>query len=369
MSPSIHLVLLSSDRSDPSVCLVLDVNGRILEQRMLLAASTPAAAAANIRMVVAVPGEGVRTSFLNLPLRRPIQARAAALLLLDGELAGDAPAHLALGEPDGRRLACIASPDQMDAWLAQCATMGFSPDVLIPDYLLLPARGGTDACVVLASGERRLVRGPGLAFSAEAAVADLVLAEHPRAPTLAGAEALALLAKGALDPVIDLQQAAFGRRRADDPDARRVRRLRTLAVLLLASPLILVAAEALRLELSGRLLHHRSQALAVELTGSHAAHLDPVAAVDASLARLQGGGGFYGLTRALMQSVNAQPGVRLEAIEYGGLQLQADLAHVDPGAARAVADALQASGTKASLEQAQPGADGLRSRIRLGGPR
>lgn len=369
MKSSTHLVLLALDPAEPCVCLVLDDEGRILEHRMLATAS--AVAAPDTRVVVAVPGEQVRTPIIDLPLRRLDQARTAALLALDGEYAGDAPPHLALGEPDadGQRLACIASPGHMDAWLGQCASLGLSPDVLIPDYLLLPAATGTDECIVLALGDRRVVRGPGLAFSAEAAVADLVLAARHRAPELVGTDALALLAKGAIDPALDLQQGAYARRRADDPEARRGRRLHTLALLLLASPLILVALEAGRLEISGHLLQQRSQALAVELAGPGAARLDPVAAVDASLARSQGRGGFHGLTTALLQSVQAQPGVRLDAIEFDGRELKAELAHSDSGAARAVAEALQARGITASLEDLQGGADGPRSSIRLEGPR
>ena len=363
MNHALRLVLLAADPSAASPSLLLDAEGRILERRML---STTAKAPPGPRSVVAVPGERVRTLRLDLPLRNPAQARAAALLQLEGDLADEQEPHLALGElqADGTRLACVASAAQMRAWRAQAEALGIVPDILLPDHLLLPAAADAPICVA-ALDERWLARGPALAFSAEPALAEAALAGHPHATPVSGDAALRLLAAGALRPPLDLQQFAFAPRRDDDADARQARRLRWLLAALLASPLLLVAAEALRYEVSARLLRQRTQALAAEVADPQRARSEPLAATEAQLDRLRGIGGFNGLATTLLRAVQAQPGVRIERMDYIDGRLQALLAHPDAGAAKAVLDAVRAPAGAARLEAAEAGGDGPRSLIVL----
>jgi general secretion pathway protein L len=366
MNHPIRLVLLAADSSAASPCLLLDAEGRILERRML---SPGAPAAPGPRTVVAVPGERVRTLRLDVPLRHPAQARAAALLQLEGELADDEAPHLALGaiEADGTRLACVADAAQIRAWLAQAEALGIVPDTLVPDHLLLPAAADASTSVAVFEG-RWLARGQALAFSAEPALAEAALAGHPHTAPATGEAGLQLLASGALCPPLDLQQFAFAPRRNDDADARRARRRRWLVAALLASPLLLVAAEALRYEISARLLRQRAQALAAEVADPQHARAGPVAATEAQLARLRGTGGFNGLAATLLQAVQAQPAVRIEGMEYIDGRLQALIAHPDAGAANAVLESVRPQAT-ARLEDAAAGGDGPRSLVVLEGMR
>jgi general secretion pathway protein L len=354
--------LLAADPSAASPCLLLDAGGRILERRLL---SPGAPAAPGPRTVVAVPGERVRTLRLDLPLRNTLQARAAALLQLDGELAEDETPHLALGaiEADGTRLACVADAAQMRAWLAQAEAIGIVPDALLPDHLLLPAAADASTSVAVFDG-RWLARSQALAFSAEPALAEAALAGHPHAAPATAEAALQLLASGALCPPLDLQQFGFAPRRKDDAETRRTRRLRWLIAALLASPLLLVAVEALRYEISARLLRQRAQALAAAVADPQRARTEPVAATDAQLATLRGIGGFNGLAATLLHAVQAQPAVRIEHVEYADGRLRALLAHADAGAANAVLESVRPQAA-ARLEDAATGGDGPRSLLIL----
>lgn len=359
-----RLILLAPEPGKPSQSLLLDAKGRILERQALL----PGAVKAGVQppTVVAVPGERVRTLRLDLPLRNLSQARAAARLQLDGELAGEGHAHLALGEVDaaGTRLAVVVDGAQMLAWQAQLNALGVAADAVLPDHLLLPEPTSGQAGVATLQG-RVLVRGKSLFFSAEPGLADAVLAGHPHVPVPGGEDVLALLARGALHPALDLQQAGHARRR----DVGGGPRLRLLTALLVASPLVLVAAAALRHELSARLLDQRARALAADVADPRQAQSDPLAAVDAQLARLRGGSGFHGLAAILLPSVQAQPGLRIEHLEYGNGRLQAVLAGGNAGSTAALGEAVHAAGVQAVLEDAGREADGPRTRIVLEGRR
>lgn len=361
---AIRLILLPPRADAPVTCLLLDATGGVLEQRRLPAGAS-APPAVGLRCVLAVPGEQVRTTRLQLPLRNPMQARAAALLQLDGELAAEQEPHIALGalEDDGHRLAAVVDEMQMRAWLARAAALGLAPDVVLPDHLLLPALADGEPASVAALDGRVLVRGPRFAFSAEAALADAVLGTQPRQAMRTGDDALGLLARGAVRPPLDLCQYAFARH--PDAEGRRKRRLRVLAALLLASPLLLVAAEALRLEASRYLLLQRARALAAEVADPAQARIDPVAASDARLAQQRGDDGFNAMFAALLRAVQAQPGMRIEALDYAPGRLRAQLAHADAASLQAVNDALQATGLRSATDAGERGTDGLRSRLTL----
>lgn len=356
-----RLILLAPDPDKPSPSLLLDAQGRILERHALMPGS--AASGVQLPTVVAVPGERVRTLRLDLPLRNPLQARAAARLQLDGELGSEGDTHLALGEVDaaGTRLAVVVDAAQMLAWQDQLAALGIVADAVLPDHLLLPEPTSGHAGVATLEG-RVLVRGPSLAFSAEPGLADAVLAGHPHGPIPGGEEVLALLARGALRPALDLQQGNYARRRGPAGGAPR---LRLLTALLIASPLVLVAADALRHELSARWLKQQARTLAADVADPRLARADPLAAVDAQLTRLRGGSGFQGLAATLLPAVRAQPGVRIERLDYADARLQAVFAGGNAGTAAALGDAMRAAGLQALLEDAGRQADGPRTRITL----
>lgn len=363
ISATTRLVLLPPQADAPVHCLTVDPNGRVLEHLRLADGAPLPAAAAGSRCVLAVPGEHVRTLSLQLPLRNPLQARAAALLRLEGELAGEGEPHLALGPVDaeGHRLAVVVDASQMRAWLTRAATLGLEPDLVVPDHLLLPPVAEGEPVAVAALDERVLVRDPRGGFSAEATLAEAVLGPRPRQSPWSGAQAWEVLARGALHPPLDLRQYAFAQR--TDDQASPWRRLRWMAALLIASPLLLVAAEALRLEASRHLLVQRARALAADVATPTQAQIDPVAASDARLAELRGSDGFGGLLAALLHALQAQPGVRIEALDYAPGRLRAQLAHADAARLQAVQDTLQSAGMRAAADAGERTADGLRTRL------
>lgn len=354
-----RLVLLARTPAEPSPCLLLDARGDILARRALLPGTPPDPLAP--ATVVAVPGEHVRTLWLDVPLRNPEQARAAARVQLDGELAADAACHLALGAPeaDGARIVAVVDQAVMQAWVDQAAALGLATAALLPDHLLLPLN--TDPAPWAGTLDARIVvRGPRLAFTAEPALAEAVLADLPPAPVADAEPTLELIARGALQPALDLRQGGFAVRGATTGTARR--RLRVLAALLVASPLLLTAAGALRHELSARRLQHDAVRLAAAVADPAQARTDPLRAVEGRLDSLRGRAGFHGLARALLDAVGAHPSIHIEQLHYVDGRLQALLAGAAPDG---VQQALQAAGLQVAVQAVEDGTDGPRSRIDL----
>lgn len=354
-----RLVLLARTPAAPSACLLLDARGGILERGALVPGTPPDPAAP--ATVVAVPGEHVRTLWLDVPLRNPEQARAAARVQLDGELAADALCHLALGAPeaDGARIVVVVEHAVMQAWVDQAGALGLATAVLLPDHLLLPP--STDPAPCAGTLDARIVaRGSRLAFTAEPAIAEAVLADLPPAPVADPAQTLELIARGALQPALDLRQGSFA---AHGAEAGTGRRLRLLAAALVASPLLLTAAGALRYELAARRMHHDAVVLATAVAEPEQARADPLRAVETQLDALRGRSGFHGLAAALLDAVGAHPSMRIEQLDYADGRLQAVLAGAAPDG---VHQALQAAGLEATVHAMEDTTDGPRSRLELG---
>ena len=321
-----RILLLPADPAAAATCLVVDDDGRLLS-RARVAAGSPAPDAVDGRTILVVPGDAVRIDRLELRAHSGAQARAAAQALLAGRLARPSPLHVALDAEAGAATRLVASvdPARMREWLARAGAAGLEPVAAVPEQLLLPAVEQDDERIqVLDAGDRWLVRGPRLAFSAAPALAARVLGEHPRVPLRGGLEALAARA---LHPEIDLLQDAFAPASARMP-APGWRRLGWLAAALLASPLVLVAAEALRLELAAR-------ALASRVPDTLVHGLDEARAPRA----------FAGATGALFAAVSARAGTHVEELEYQrGALLRAVVFHREAADIEVLRGALAADG-------------------------
>lgn len=337
-----RILLLPADPACAATCLIVDDDGRILS-RTRVTADYPAPAAMDGRSVLVVPGAAVRIDRLALRAHSAAQARAAAQAMLAERLARPSPLHVAL-DPHATattRLVAAVEPALLRDWLARAAALGLRPDAAVPEQLLLPAADeGEERVQVLDAGDRWLVRGPQLAFSAAPALAAQVLGERPRTLLQGGLDALAARA---LHPEIDLLQDGFAPASARRPQ-RTWRRLGWLVAALLASPLVLVAAQALRMELAARALEsHAADSIREALPASTAGAGSEALARHLDAAREPRA--FATASGALFAAVAAHPGMHLEELEYQrGDRLRAVLVHADAADLEALRGALAADG-------------------------
>ena len=230
-----RILFLSADPAHQPIVLDVDDEGRALPRGDDAAAMQPS------RSVLVVPGGAVRIERLELQAHSEAQAQAAARAVLEGRLARPGALHVALDRDAGSTSRTVAAvdPDVLRAWLARAAALGLQPDAAVPEALLLPvphggaiqrdtvadlrsgdSHGSVDAghVNVLDAGDRWLVRGPGLAFSAEPALAGSVLAGR-ETRFLAGRPED--FARNALRPQVDLLQGAFAPAARNRPSGRR----------------------------------------------------------------------------------------------------------------------------------------------------
>ncbi len=364
------LVLLDPDPQAPTRALRIDADDAIRD-RVAVApgdALPTAWSTADARIVVAVPGEDVTCVWLPLSAHSDAQARAAARLQLAPRIAAPVDAlHVAVaGMGDARgdigadRLLVGCTDVAMHAWRQRAATLGVQPAAVVPDCLLLPA-DHDGAVAVVVDIDRWLCRGADIAFSAEPALARVVLEGRPtREPSIA---VEALLARGAVAPLaIDLLQGTHAPHVARADASPSVRLLAWLAAALLLSVPVLVAADALRYAVAASRLQSQSLALAAAVLPE--ARGGTAAQVRAALAERRAPFALAAARAALVDAVALQPGLRIERLEHQpGSGLQVTLRHPSPAAIDGLRTTLATRGLRLDAAGSVPADDGLRTDV------
>jgi general secretion pathway protein L len=321
-----RILFLPADPAAAATLLEVDGDGRVRTRVPLPPGHVAPPAGAVASTVLVVPGEAIRIDRLDLPAHSAAQARAAARALLAPRLARPQPLHVALDDARAGTLRRVAAVDAtlVQGWLDRAAAHGLAVDAAVPEQLLLPLPEIPGDAHVLVAGDRWLVRAGDLAFVAEPALAARVLGDRARV-VLDGDPTR--FAAGALHPEIDLLQGEFvpASKRAR-PAGRR--RLAWLVAALVASPLLLVAAQALQLTLAARALEARASAIVRDALPATGTSADGPDGLDAQLQGAREPRAFAAATGALFAAVAAQPGVHLVEFEYQrGDRVRAVLAH------------------------------------------
>lgn len=344
------IVLLPHATGADATCLRIDADGRVLSRHRPDVDSPLTASPAQpvVRQLLAVPGSECLSCWLDLPARNPVQALAAARVLVAAHVAGPIDTlHLAIAPmaADGgsRQVVAIESAT-MQAWLDRATALGMTPDAVVPLPMLLPppeppAAGTTSEVVVAEIDGHWLVRGEQLAFAAEPALAEQIIGDRPRR-LLTAADAESAFAANALMPPIDLLQYAFARQSTHRQGWPAYRRAAILAAVLAVSPLVLLTAQAIRYELAARALQSQTAALARTLMPTLEEGANPLPPIRARLAEFQAGGGFAHATATLLAAVAATDGAELDALSYAGGELQATLVVPSPPALEQIRGAL-----------------------------
>lgn len=368
---SLRLLLLSPRADLPSRALHVDGSGRVLERSgpLLARASAAGFAAGATRTVAVVPGTQARALWLALPAHNPTQALAAARVLVEDGIATREGLHLAIAprQGDATRLVVVVDRAVLQDWLARAEFLGAVADAVVPEQLLLPEPDG-DAVRVFDAGDRWIARGDGLAFSAEPALAAQVLAGRPQL-AVSATEYEQWLATTAAAPAIDLRQYEFATRDDRTSVAAPYRRALWLAIALLASPLLLVAAQALRYEVAARGLESRAATMARAVLPGDAnpsGDADPTARLQARLRGVQAPEQFAAATAALFAAVAGTRDASLHALDYAREDaLRATLVHGTPEDLESVRGALAASGWRLVAGGSVAADGGLRTDLLL----
>jgi general secretion pathway protein L len=205
------------------------------------------------RTALAVPGTEVAIHWLELAGDlTPAQAAAAArLMLADASAEPLGEMHVAAGRAENGLTAIALAPvEHMRAWLAD----GLDPDLIVPESLLLP----TPAEGLIRRGLDH--RGLAAAFSVEPELAELVAGGAEIAEIDEEAFAAGLPAALA-DPMVNLRQGAFARRRQWRVDKGGMRRIALLAAALLIVSLILQIATIMRYSFDADRMEREAAAL------------------------------------------------------------------------------------------------------------
>ena len=281
------------------------------------------------RTMLAVPGTEVAIHWLEIE-GDPAPAQAAAvarLMLADASAEPLSEMHVAAGRPErGLTPAAMVPMSRMADWIAAAQAVGIDPDFVVPVPLLLKAR--EDGLVRADLGPVPDYRGPAAAFSVEPELADL-LSAGADVETIEPAEFEADLGITAAEPLLNLRQGPFARRRHWKVEKTRLRRMVLLATALAGVSLAVQVAALLRYTFAADRLEAEASALAAEA---------PAAGSDR-------GPGFSAIAAILFEGVRSTPNAELTRIEYRpdgtlGATVQGDA----PATLAALRQRLEASG-------------------------
>ena len=350
------------------------------------------------KLVVLVPSSDVRLTSVQLPARQAAKVLQAAPYALEEQLAEDVDTlHFAIGarQATGSWPMAVVAQARMAQWLAVFSERGLKPDLVLPDVLALPVpdadrysllldgdqvivrtaldggfvcqREDLDLCLQIADPERRrtlrviVPRGEGV---------DLSALGRPVEPTHGFTSSLeALLQSYRQDAVINLLQGPY----STQEDWKRLwKPWRGAALMLLIALLLAAGLHGLRAWQLGRELTEleaRNVTRYQQIFPSETRIVDLSTQLDQQLAALNGSGGgrkMLPLVEILGQALQAQPGLRLQTLQWREGARYAGLTGttLDPleqlkawfGTAR---------GAVLEVQSANAGAEGVQIRIRL----
>ena len=272
-----------------------------------------------LRIAAIVPGDAVAMHWLELPsgLAPPQAAAAARLIAVEVSAQPIGDMHVAVGpevEGASARAVALVPALAMAGWLGRLQAQALDPDLVLPEPLLLaPPREG------FARHDRTglpLYRGPAEAFSAEAELAELVVADAP-VENIDDAAFESGLAEAIAYPVVNLRQGAFAKRRRWAIEWRLVRRLGWLALALLAVTLAIQVVAIFRYTLEADALELEANRIAAVALQRSGPVTDGPRQLERRLTELRGSGPGYGtLAGAVFTAVRNTPNVELTALSF-----------------------------------------------------
>lgn len=309
------------------------------------------------RLLIA-PARDVSLHELDLPDLAPAQARAAAqLALAEKSLLPANELHIACGAQAANastRSIALVSRAQMQAWVE-----AFDPDVIVPSPLLLPYPD--EGYVRATLGDEVVLRSGAMGFAEDPALTPLITGDAPVTTLERDALEAAIIA-ATTNPPINLREGEFARRREWRLDPLWTKRTAWIAAALLLVTILIPLTQIARLSWASATLEETSASLAQAALGGEAVAPEAaVAALDARLTGLRGGGaGFVKTAAAASRAIEATANVELTAMNFNpdgtlGLTLRATAAdEIARVQARMRAAGLDVSSGPINPSQSQP---------------
>lgn len=267
-------------------------------------------------VIAVAPADAVTLHWSSLPARSQAQAAAAARIVVAEASAGPLDGlHVAVGdEAAGERPIGVVANVRMLGWLALLGELGIDPVAIVPAPLLLPAPA--EGYVRADLGGQSVVRGVASGFADEARLTELVTGGSQ--PETLGRDAVedAIVAAVA-QPVLNLRQGAFAKRRRRAIDWPLVRRLVVLAGLVLLTTLAIDLVRITRYSMAADAAEMQADALAREGLPRGADQGDAARLLAERLSRLRGpGAGFTATVAALSSATRDVEGGEVVALAF-----------------------------------------------------
>lgn len=279
------------------------------------------------RVVLVAPGAEVAIHWAAIPANlSPAQAQGAARIMAS-EVSADPldTLHIAYGPPltdDEDRCLALVAEERMAAWLAEAQAIGYDPERVIAEPLLIMPP--EDGFRIFSRAGLDNLRARKRAFAVEPDLGALLVADNP-VERVDAARFESELVQAVLAAPVNLRQGRFARRRRWRIDWRLIRRLVAMAggvllVTLLVQLTLITkytfAADRIELEIANR----AREALPVidETT-------DIDAQLDAALTTAGGGASYSALAGAVFAAVRDTPEAELQSIIFqpdGSLQIE-----------------------------------------------
>ncbi|MET0293854.1 MAG: type II secretion system protein GspL [Phenylobacterium sp.] len=341
--------------------------GEVLERGSLQAGQPPAVAT---RDVLVVPGVEVAVHWLPLPARNPVQARAAARLMLEERIARpDEDVHAAVGpaEADEHRLVAAVGRQTLQGWLETARRFGVEPALAIPDNLLLPEPDGEEVLGV-DMGSWLALRGRRLALSCEPEMLEVLLPGR-EVRLASSSEALEQLwARAVAAPAVDLQQGLGAGADSRPVEGRDLRRLAALAAGIALAPALILGIDSWRYDSAAR---HAETAAAAEVNAVLPRGRpigDPLAQARSRLDSLDlaAGNGPVGAAASLFAAVEAIEGAQIESLIVGQEGVRAAVSHGGGPSVESLAQSMRKAGFAFKEEAAREDGGRVMSDVLVG---
>ncbi|MBO9663876.1 type II secretion system protein GspL [Dokdonella sp.] len=368
-------------------------------------ASTPgvppaSALAAADEVVVAVPAEDVLLTEVELSARNRAQLlQALPYAVEDQLLAPVEDLHFAAARGEGGRVGvAVVAKQRLRDWLQHLERAGVRPDRMLPDSIALPL--AADRATALIENGRATVRLktwsafacaleelPGWLAQLRAGLAPLEVHDFRAQPALALPTPIAAYRERQRDPLaflaaspdaesINLLDGEFAPRHRRAGGVRGWRLAAVLAAGVAVLALADLGLEVLQLSRTdARLQTQATDALRKafpDLDAAQLARMSPEQLMRGRLDRLRGGAESSGLLRVLGQLapvLGGSTGIQTRGMEYRNGSFELALRAPDVATVDGVRERLVAAGLTAEVTAANPGADGVDGRIRIGGAR
>lgn len=266
--------------------------------------------------VLVVPGAQVLSRWMPVAGSTPAQMRAAALNALAPDLAQPADACIAAigaANASGLRLVAIAARNDVEAWSAAAQQRGFTPDIITPDFALLPAPAEDTAIIARRAGDV-VVRDRLAAFTCQAELLDLLLPDRTTEEHDFEAEAVHATRQGRLFDAPDFAWAAARKRDVAERPFPIVRIAAAAGVALLlgaAAPWI----HALRLDAAARDFRREAETIARTALPDATRIVNPRAQLEEALLPARAGGRLAAAAAAIIEGASAAPGASISRLE------------------------------------------------------